>query len=150
VSGEWVRLRSELLLMEDVITLDRPAVFSARKDRPILFSAFAWADILLTLDSADFGDLLGTPFYGMPVLRPGQFPTPRKSGRSFTRAALKLARQMFNWPAHRDQAADSVGLRLHPLFDNGSHPKPRDNPVAFLKANEFSSTGLTRPADIVL
>jgi hypothetical protein len=26
VSGEWVRLRSELLLMEDVITLDRPAV----------------------------------------------------------------------------------------------------------------------------
>jgi hypothetical protein len=48
VSGEWVRLRSELLLMEDVITLDRPAVFSVRKDRPILFSAFAWADMLLT------------------------------------------------------------------------------------------------------
>jgi predicted nucleic acid-binding protein len=72
-SGEWVRLRSELLLMEDVITLDRPAVFSARKDRPILFSAFAWADILLTLDSADFGHLLGASFYGMPVLRPGQF-----------------------------------------------------------------------------
>jgi predicted nucleic acid-binding protein len=69
VSGEWVRLRSELLLLEDVITLDRPAVFSARKDRPILFSAFAWADILLTLDSADFEDLLGTSFYGMPVLR---------------------------------------------------------------------------------
>jgi hypothetical protein len=42
VSGEWVRLRAELLLMEDVITLDRPAVFSAKKDRPILFSAFAW------------------------------------------------------------------------------------------------------------
>ncbi len=73
VSGEWVHLRSELLLMEDVITLDRPAVFSARKDRPILFSAFAWADILLNLDSADFEDLLGTSFYGMPVLRPGQF-----------------------------------------------------------------------------
>jgi hypothetical protein len=47
VSSEWVRLGSELLLMEDVITLDRPAVFSARKDRPILFSAFAWADTLL-------------------------------------------------------------------------------------------------------
>jgi hypothetical protein len=29
--------------------------------------------MLLTLDSADFGDLLGTSFYGMPVLRPGQF-----------------------------------------------------------------------------
>jgi hypothetical protein len=52
VSGVWVRLRSELLLMEDVVTLDRPVVFSARKDRPILFSALAWADVLLTLDSA--------------------------------------------------------------------------------------------------
>jgi hypothetical protein len=78
VSGEWVRLRSELLLMEDEITLDRPAVFSARKDRPILFSAFAWADILLTLDSADFGDLLGTSFYGMPVLRPANSYTAKE------------------------------------------------------------------------
>lgn len=39
VSGAWVGLRSELLLMEDVVTLDRPVVFSARKDRPVLFSA---------------------------------------------------------------------------------------------------------------
>jgi hypothetical protein len=29
------------------------------KDRPILFSALAWADVLLTLDSRHFGDLLG-------------------------------------------------------------------------------------------
>ena len=54
VSAEWARLRLELQLMEDVVTVDRPAVFSAGKDRPILFSALAWADVLLTLDSADF------------------------------------------------------------------------------------------------
>lgn len=82
VSGEWVRLRSGLLLMEDVVTLDRPAVFSARKDRPILFSALAWSDVLLTLDAADFGELIGSSFYGMPVLRPGQFLRyERASGR---------------------------------------------------------------------
>jgi hypothetical protein len=82
VSGEWVRLRSELLLTEDVVTLDRPAVFSARKDRPILFSALAWADVLLTLDAADFGELIGSSFYGMAVLRPGQFlRCERSAGR---------------------------------------------------------------------
>ena len=82
VSAEWARLRLELLLMEDVVTVDRPAVFSAGKDRPILFSALAWADVLLTLDSADFGKFLGSSFYGMPVLRPGQFLlSERAAGR---------------------------------------------------------------------
>ncbi len=64
---------AELLIMDDVLTLDRPVVFGASKDKPILFGALAWADVLLTLDRADFGHLLGTTFYGMPVLRPGQF-----------------------------------------------------------------------------
>jgi hypothetical protein len=59
--------------MDDVLTLDRPAVFPVRKDRPILFSALAWADILLTLDQADFGGLMENPFYGLLVLRPGVF-----------------------------------------------------------------------------
>ena len=82
VSGQWIRLRSDLLLMDDVLTLDRPVVFSAGKDRPVLFSALAWADILLTLDSGDFGDLLGGSFYGIPVLRPGQFlQRERSAGR---------------------------------------------------------------------
>lgn len=44
--------------MDDVLTLDRPAVFHAGKDRPILFSALAWADVLLTLDRGDFGGLM--------------------------------------------------------------------------------------------
>jgi hypothetical protein len=48
----------------------------------VLFSALAWADVRLTLDSGDFGDLLGGPFYGMPVLRPGQFlQRERTAGR---------------------------------------------------------------------
>lgn len=72
-SGEWVRLRSEILMMDDVLTLNRPVVFPAPKDKPVLFGALAWADALLTLDRGDFGTLLGSSFYGMPVLRPGEF-----------------------------------------------------------------------------
>jgi hypothetical protein len=57
--------------MDDVFTLDRPAVFPVTKDRPILFSALAWADVLLTLDEGDFGGLMDKPFYGLLVMRPG-------------------------------------------------------------------------------
>ena len=68
--------------MADVLTLDRPAVFGRAKDRPILFSALAWADILLTLDGIDFGELMNTTFYGLPVLRPGSFlQREREAGR---------------------------------------------------------------------
>ena len=70
-SSNWARLRPSLLVMDDVLTLDRPAVFPAGKDRPILFSALAWADILLTLDRSDFGGLMDKPFYGLLVLKPG-------------------------------------------------------------------------------
>ena len=73
VSAEWARLRSALLVMDDVLTLDRPAVFHAAKDRPILFSALAWADVLLTLDRGDFGSLMDKPFYELLVLKPGVF-----------------------------------------------------------------------------
>jgi hypothetical protein len=37
-TAEWSRLRPALLLMDDVVTLDRPVVFDAAKDRPILFA----------------------------------------------------------------------------------------------------------------
>jgi predicted nucleic acid-binding protein len=72
-SVDWNRLRGELLLMEDVFTVDRPAVFAPAKDRPILFSALAWADVLLTLDRGDFETLLRNEFYGLTILTPGQF-----------------------------------------------------------------------------
>ena len=72
-SGEWVRLRSEVVVMDDVLTLEWPAVFPVPKDRPVLFSALAWADVLLTLDRGDFSALLGKEFYGLVVLTPGAF-----------------------------------------------------------------------------
>lgn len=72
-SVEWARLRPALLVMDDVLTLNRPAVFPVGKDRPILFSALAWADVLLTLDQADFAGLMENPFYGLLVLKPGVF-----------------------------------------------------------------------------
>ena len=68
--------------MDNVLTLDRPAVFHASKDRPILFNALAWADILLTLDVGDFGELMDKPFYDLWVLRPGAFlQRERTAGR---------------------------------------------------------------------
>lgn len=81
-SAEWVRLRPTLRLRDNVLTLDRPVVFPAGKDRPILFGALAWAEVLLTLDRGDFASLLGTSFYGLLVLKPGTFlKRERAAGR---------------------------------------------------------------------
>ena len=77
------RLRPALLVMDDVLTLDRPAVFHAAKDRPILFSALAWADVLLTLDRGDFGGLMDKPSYGLLVLKPGVFLERERSAGRF-------------------------------------------------------------------
>jgi hypothetical protein len=71
-----------LAVMDDVLTLDRLVVFPSAKDRPILFSALAWAEVLLMLDRGDFGALLGTTFYGLRVLKPGSFlEQERTAGR---------------------------------------------------------------------
>lgn len=69
----WLLLRDRLLILPDVITLDRPAIFGPAKDRPILFSALAWTDVLLTRDHSDFGHQLGHEFYGLAILQPGDF-----------------------------------------------------------------------------
>lgn len=69
----WQTLKSDLVLRDDVLTLNQLAVFPVTKDRPVLFSALAWADVLLTLDHNDFMTLLGDEFYGLPVLKPGMF-----------------------------------------------------------------------------
>jgi hypothetical protein len=72
-TAHWAKLRGDLLVMDDVLTLDRPSVFAAGKDRPILFGALAWADVLLTRDRCDFGEMLGSTFYELLVLTPGDF-----------------------------------------------------------------------------
>jgi len=53
--------------------LHQIAAFPVTKDRPVLFSALAWADVLLTLDRNDFTTLLGDEFHGLAVLKPGMF-----------------------------------------------------------------------------
>lgn len=79
---KWRELRRQILLMGDVLTLQLPSVFPVRKDRPVLFSALAWADVLLTLDREDFQKLLGGEFYGLPILKPGNFlERERSAGR---------------------------------------------------------------------
>ncbi len=79
---DWLQLRPAVTVVDDVVSLDRPVVFPASKDRPILFTALAWADALLTLDQADFADVLGGTFYGLHVLRPYEFLLhERTSGR---------------------------------------------------------------------
>ena len=72
-SSDWAALRPQLLVMDDVFTPDMPVVFPVAKDKPILFGALAWADVLLTLDRGAFQTLLGNSVYGMPVLTPGAF-----------------------------------------------------------------------------
>ena len=69
----WESLRNNLQICDDILSLHWPTVFPIAKDRPILFSALAWADVLLTLDHADFGTLLGREFYGLPILKPAAF-----------------------------------------------------------------------------
>ena len=72
-TADWARLRQDLVLMDDVLTIDRAVVYEPAKDRPILFSALAWSEVLLTLDRADFGSLIGGAFYGLSILTPGMF-----------------------------------------------------------------------------
>ena len=55
----WAGLRPQITLVDDVVALNLPSVFSASKDRPILFTALAWSQVLLTLDREDFVGLLG-------------------------------------------------------------------------------------------
>ena len=82
VTTAWLRLRSALVVVDDVLTIDKPAVFPVEKDRPILFSALASADVLLTLDRADFSCLLGDRFYGLAIMTPGMWLLrEREAGR---------------------------------------------------------------------
>ena len=55
----WTALRLLLEIEDDELTFDWPVAFEKSKDKPVLFSALACADVLLTLDRRDFGKLLG-------------------------------------------------------------------------------------------
>ena len=54
--------------------IDRPIVFEATKDKPVLLSAIgANADYLVTSDKADFGHVLGTVADGVNIRTPKTF-----------------------------------------------------------------------------
>lgn len=79
---DWRALSPNLIVTRDVWTMDRPVVFEPAKDRPVLFTAAAWATTLLTLDAADFGKLTRTGFYHLAVMSPGIFlASERAAGR---------------------------------------------------------------------
>jgi len=78
----WRRLQTQLTLVDNIVTLNQAVVFAASKDRPVLLTALAWSNVLLALDSGDFGSLLGGQFYGRSVMAPSEFPqSERNRGR---------------------------------------------------------------------
>jgi len=79
---EWPALSARLSIVRDLTSFDYPAVFSPGKDRPVLFTAAGWSDVLLTLDRLHFGRFFGAGFYSLRVSTPGDFlAAERKAGR---------------------------------------------------------------------
>jgi predicted nucleic acid-binding protein len=72
-SEDWPLLRTRIRVVTDVAVLDVPTVFLKAKDRPILFAAYAWAEVLLTHDREDFLAMLGTQFYQLKIRTPRDF-----------------------------------------------------------------------------
>lgn len=65
------RVRPRIEAVETRLALDRPLVFSASKDRPVIISALAArCDVLVTLDQHDFARWLGSEIYGLRIMRP--------------------------------------------------------------------------------
>lgn len=67
-------VRPRLRAVGSVYVLDRPLVFDASKDRPVILSAIGCgAEYLVTSDKADFAHVLGTLVYGVKVRTPKTF-----------------------------------------------------------------------------
>ncbi len=71
----WRRIiKPALTVVGTHLVLDRPLIYRAIKDRPVVITALTLkADVLLTLDRDDFHDLLGSSVYGLPIRTPGEF-----------------------------------------------------------------------------
>ena len=76
----WVALCGQATVEDDELAFAWPIMFESAKDKPVLFSALACADVLLTLDRRDFRDLLGQTVYGLRVLTPGEFLRLERDG----------------------------------------------------------------------
>jgi predicted nucleic acid-binding protein len=67
-------IKPRLTVVGTHLVLDRPLIYRAVKDRPVVITALSLkADVLLTLDRDDFHDLLGSSVYGLPIRTPGEF-----------------------------------------------------------------------------
>lgn len=71
----WRRtVRPRLKPVGSVYVFDRPIVFDATKDKPVILSAIGCgADYLVTSDKADFAHVLGTVVYGVKIRTPKSF-----------------------------------------------------------------------------
>lgn len=74
-SRDWRAIvQPALKVIGSVFVIDRPIVFDATKDRPVLLSAIgANAEYLVTSDTEDFAHVLGTVVYGVRVRTPKTF-----------------------------------------------------------------------------
>jgi len=73
-SLRWPEMQAKVEWVANALTSNRPLLLAASKDKPVLISALtAKSEVLLTLDKADFGPLLGTTDYGMAVSMPRDF-----------------------------------------------------------------------------
>lgn len=74
-STRWNRiLRLNIEVVGSIYVIDRPIVFDATKDKPVILSAIgSGADYLVTSDITDFAHVLGTTVYGVNVRTPKMF-----------------------------------------------------------------------------
>jgi predicted nucleic acid-binding protein len=67
-------IRRSLEVVGSIYVIDRPIVFDASKDKPVILSAIGSnADYLITSDITDFAHVLGTTVYGVNVRTPKMF-----------------------------------------------------------------------------
>ena len=72
--ARWPEMQAKIEWVPNALTSSKPLLLAASKDKPVLISALAArCEVLLTLDKADFGLLLGTLVYGMKVTTPRDF-----------------------------------------------------------------------------
>ncbi len=72
-SADWVRLRRQLTIEDNVLSLDRPTTFGSAKDRPILFQRTRMGGCAAHPGFKGFRGTAWRRFYGLPVLRTGAF-----------------------------------------------------------------------------
>jgi len=73
-AAHWQDLQARIEWVPNALTTKRPLLLTASKDKPVLISALAAkCETLLTLDTGDFGIVLGTQVYGMHISTPRDF-----------------------------------------------------------------------------